>query len=107
MTTSEYIVAETIRVYGTVQGVGFRPTVWRLARVHKLTGSVWNDALGVGIRVWGGARQLEAFIGSLQRECPPLARIERIERSPMVIGRIPDAFEIYSSVTGETQTNVA
>lgn len=53
MTTSEYIVAETIRVYGTVQGVGFRPTVWRLARVHKLTGSVWNDALGVGIRVWG------------------------------------------------------
>jgi len=106
MTNPENMVAESIRVNGTVQGVGFRPTVWRLARAHKLTGLVWNDAQGVGIQVWGGAQQLEEFIRSLQRECPPLARIERIERSSMAIGRVPEAFEIVSSLAGETQTNV-
>jgi hydrogenase maturation protein HypF len=107
MTNSENIVAETIRVNGTVQGVGFRPTVWRLARAHNLTGSVWNDADGVGIQVWGDTRQLEGFISSLQRECPPLARIESIERSPMAAGQVPEMFRIVASLAGETQTNVA
>lgn len=100
------IVAETIRVKGTVQGVGFRPTVWRLARLHQLRGSVWNDAEGVGIQVWGGAQQLEDFIASLQLECPPLARIDSIERSPIAFGRMPDLFRIVASRAGETRTHV-
>lgn len=107
MKTPEELIAEHFRINGTVQGVGFRPTVWRLAREHEIRGSVWNDADGVGIDAWGSARLLEDFIDSLQRECPPLARIERIERSPMAVGRVPEGFEIRSSLTGETQTNVA
>ncbi|MEW8585005.1 MAG: acylphosphatase, partial [Candidatus Thiodiazotropha sp.] len=39
-------VAEQIRVQGLVQGVGFRPTVWRLARDNGLRGAVWNDSRG-------------------------------------------------------------
>ena len=41
-------------VHGQVQGVGFRPTVWRLAREMDLTGDVRNTARGVEIRLWGG-----------------------------------------------------
>lgn len=50
MASPDDIVAETIRIKGTVQGVGFRPTVWRLACEHQISGSVWNDADGVGIQ---------------------------------------------------------
>ena len=58
---------EAIRVTGTVQGVGFRPTVWRLARQHGLRGAVWNDAQGVLIHVWGKQESLECFVQSLSR----------------------------------------
>lgn len=107
MASPDDIVAETIRIKGTVQGVGFRPTVWRLACEHQISGSVWNDADGVGIQAWGSAAQLECFIASVQRESPPLARIESIHRTPLVsIGR-PESFRIVSSRAGETDTNVA
>ena len=72
--------AELIRVRGLVQGVGFRPTVWRLARRHGLRGWVANDAGGVSIRVSGSAQSVEAFVNALTDEAPPLARIEQIER---------------------------
>lgn len=65
------ILSETIRVSGTVQGVGFRPTVWRLAREHNLRGSVWNDGEGVLIRAWGSRRDLDGFQTALERQPPP------------------------------------
>ena len=46
---------KAIRVYGAVQGVGFRPFIWHLARQHELRGAVWNDAQGVMIHVWGSS----------------------------------------------------
>jgi len=106
VTSPEHIVAETIRIKGTVQGVGFRPTVWRLACEHQLTGSVWNDAEGVGIQAWGSATQLERFIAALQRESPPLARIESIDRIPLISASRPERFCILSSRAGATDTNV-
>jgi hydrogenase maturation protein HypF len=78
--------AESIRVRGLVQGVGFRPTVWRLARECGLFGDVRNDGEGVLIRVLqrspGDAAALSRFLERLRGECPPLARIDSIECTP-------------------------
>ncbi len=97
-----------IRVYGTVQGVGFRPTVWRLAREANLRGDVRNDALGVRIRVAGARSQIDRFVGRLKAEAPPLSRIDRIEVAP---GReraeLPEeGFRIVESAGGRTRTEV-
>ncbi|HXG44810.1 MAG TPA: carbamoyltransferase HypF [Gemmatimonadales bacterium] len=71
-----------LHVSGVVQGVGFRPFVHRLARRHGLAGWVRNEAGEVQIVVEGPPDELEAFVGALAREAPPLARLERIEREP-------------------------
>ncbi|WP_081857858.1 carbamoyltransferase HypF [Thiomonas sp. FB-Cd] len=76
---SSSVAAREIRVRGIVQGVGFRPTVWRLAHQHALAGTVRNDADGVLIRAWGDPRNLDAFIDALRAQAPPLARIDRID----------------------------
>lgn len=76
------IVAEEIRIGGTVQGVGFRPTVYRLAKALGLGGEVRNDGQGVLIRVAGTRPTLDLFLQQLRSECPPLANIETISRQP-------------------------
>ena len=50
-----------IRYQGRVQGVGFRPTVWHLARKLSLTGSVFNDRSGAVVEIWGNPDFLEQF----------------------------------------------
>ena len=72
--------AERIRVRGLVQGVGFRPTVWRLAQRHGLRGSVANDGDGVSIHVCGAGDAIDAFVRALSLEAPPLARVDRVAR---------------------------
>jgi len=61
-----------------VQGVGFRPFVYQLATKHKLTGWVLNTSSDVKIEVEGEREALEQFLAELEREVPPLARIEDI-----------------------------
>lgn len=68
-----------IRVTGLVQGVGFRPTVWRLAHEEGVTGFVLNDGQGVAIEATGTRTAIERFCRRLETDAPPLARIERIE----------------------------
>ncbi len=72
---------EHIRVRGLVQGVGFRPTVWRIAQELGLHGQVVNDGEGVLIDAWGEPARLDELCRQLQVQCPPLARIETIERA--------------------------
>ena len=62
-----------IRVRGTVQGVGFRPTVWRLARDAGLVGEVFNDGHGVLIRTTGNSGAISQFLTRLPTEAPPLS----------------------------------
>jgi hydrogenase maturation protein HypF len=69
-----------VRVRGTVQGVGFRPMVFRVAARAGLGGFVRNDSEGVFIEVEGDDRRaLERFVAELRAEAPPLSRIDAIE----------------------------
>jgi hydrogenase maturation protein HypF len=67
-----------IRVDGIVQGVGFRPFVYTLATGLGLTGHVGNDADGVFAEIEGPAAAVSKFLLALERDAPPLARIERV-----------------------------
>ena len=89
-----------IGVRGVVQGVGFRPFVYRLAHEHDLTGWVLNHSGGVEIEVEGLPSRLEAFVHDLTAQAPPLARIIAVEVSDAPpVGY--DRFEIRHSVAQE------
>lgn len=85
-----------LSIDGSVQGVGFRPYVYRLAHALDLNGFVRNDARGVVVEVEGMAGALERFIERLPEEVPPLAtcgEIVREEVAPVGSG----AFTIIES----------
>jgi len=71
-------VASRIRVTGIVQGVGFRPFVWRLARELDIAGWVRNDPDGVEISAEGEAARVGSLIERLRLEAPPLARVDAV-----------------------------
>ena len=68
-----------IEVRGTVQGVGMRPWIFRVATDHGITGRVWNEGNGVTINAFGDPGALDAFLLTLSTTCPPAARIETLE----------------------------
>lgn len=67
-----------VRVEGIVQGVGFRPFVFQVARRWGLNGWVRNDATGVEIELEGDAEAVDGFLETLEREAPPLSSIRSI-----------------------------
>jgi hydrogenase maturation protein HypF len=71
------------RVEGTVQGVGFRPFVYRIATELGLGGWVLNDSRGVLLEVEGAPGEVEEFLARLEAEAPPLAAIERVSPEPL------------------------
>jgi hydrogenase maturation protein HypF len=88
-----------VRVTGSVQGVGFRPYVYRLAGELSLGGFVLNDAHGVLIEIEGDATAVDRFVARLPCEAPPLAVVEQVlaeERVPCGEG----SFAIRESVAG-------
>ena len=94
-----------IRVRGTVQGVGFRPTVWRLACDEGLVGEVFNDGFGVLIRTTGNSGAISQFLTRLHSEAPPLSQIEQVETQALNLLDFED-FRIAESVGGENCTRV-
>lgn len=96
-----------IRVRGIVQGVGFRPTIWRLAGQHRLTGEVWNDGLGVMIHAFGSDENLEAFIRQIPLQLPPLARLDGLEAQALDEPPQSDEFRIVSSRHNGVETPIA
>ena len=77
----------SIRVRGVVQGVGFRPYVYRLARANTLAGWVLNGEEGVEIYLEGAEPGLQAFVQDLRTQPPPAASIAEIEiRSAFPVG---------------------
>jgi hydrogenase maturation protein HypF len=82
------VFRRAIAVEGVVQGVGFRPFVYRLALRLGLTGSVQNRPDGVRIEAQGSAQALESFVQALRGEAPAQAVVERVaaEDRPVVPG---------------------
>jgi len=84
------INSKHIRVYGIVQGVGFRPFIYRLAKKYNLKGWVLNTSSSVEIEVEGEEDSIKAFINDIQTKKPPLARIERIETEDIHFNNFED-----------------
>ena len=94
-----------ILVRGTVQGVGFRPFVFKLASRYSITGSVTNTSEGVVIRAAGP--QVFSFIDALSAEAPPLARITELSHCPMDMPIQEESFTIIASqATASSQANI-
>ncbi|WP_347989172.1 acylphosphatase [Methylomonas sp. AM2-LC] len=64
---------KAIWIRGVVQGVGFRPAIWHLAKQYSVTGEVWNDGFGMMIHAFGTETDLDAFIRQIPLQLPPLA----------------------------------
>lgn len=97
-------IGQRIRVRGQVQGVGFRPFVWQLAKRFDLRGEVLNDPEGVLIRVFG--KSLPDFVKALETEAPPLARVDAVEVSEFEFDALPEGFEIAQSTGAGAETRV-
>jgi hydrogenase maturation protein HypF len=74
-----------ISVRGIVQGVGFRPFIYSLARRHGLAGLVRNDAEGVHIEAEGAPEELDRFLLGITQEAPSLAVVEAIAWRPLAV----------------------
>lgn len=96
---------EEIIVRGIVQGVGFRPFVWRLAQRFMLQGEVSNRGDAVIVIASGRQVALDAFTTALTTEAPPLARVDGVERRT---GRpfAGDSFTIAASAPGTVSVGV-
>ncbi|MDZ7373748.1 MAG: carbamoyltransferase HypF [candidate division KSB1 bacterium] len=95
--------AVEITISGIVQGVGFRPFVYRLAREHGVRGRVRNTTLGVEIYAEAGDGTLETFVAELRRRHPPLAFVLDFRVRPAEVRGYAD-FQIEKSGPEETRT---
>ncbi len=91
-----------LRCRGTVQGVGFRPAIHRIATARGLAGWVINDPQGATLEIEGPAEVVEGFVDDLPTELPPLARLDEVEREDRdVEGEI--GFEVRTSTLGRRE----
>ena len=94
------IVRFRVKVSGIVQGVGFRPFVYSLAKKYSLKGFILNNTLGVKIEVEGERKKIKSFLSEIKTSAPPLAVIQRInyeELAPLGYA----TFEIKKSRKGK------
>ena len=96
-----------IRIRGIVQGVGFRPFVYRLATGLGLKGEVSNDEKGVVVRLRAKGSTIETFSRLLASRCPPLARIDSVEIRPATLENFRDFRIVKSSKGGKVATEIS
>ncbi|MGD0555757.1 MAG: carbamoyltransferase HypF [Streptosporangiaceae bacterium] len=101
------MIRTAVRVEGIVQGVGFRPFVYSLATGLGLKGFVGNDSDGVFAEVEGEPQAVGEFLKRLERDAPPLARIERITSTPMTPDGAATFTIVASDPNGPTRTLVS
>ena len=95
-----------VRVRGVVQGVGFRPFIYRLALEHSLAGFIGNDTNGVTIEVEGFEEQVEAFVGRIGSDAPPMARIDSIAIEELAAMGETGFRIVMSQVLGNVSTGI-
>jgi hydrogenase maturation protein HypF len=95
-----------IRVRGTVQGVGFRPWIYRLAREEGLSGHVRNDARGVTIEAFGRPEALVAFSRRLGAEAPPAARVREVQEERIPVETVPGFAILPSDDEGARRVSI-
>jgi len=90
---------KTYRIFvtGTVQGVGFRPHVWRLAHQLNLHGEVFNNSNGVIIILQGLPDNIESFLEQLPTSAPPASRLETIQVTEITSAEPYEDFVISTS----------
>ena len=91
------------RVDGTVQGVGYRPFVYRLAAELGVAGWVLNDERGVLVEAEGPAGAVDAFVARLRSDAPPLADVRGVECQHVAVVGEP-GFQIVASERGGAAT---
>ncbi|MDR3723089.1 MAG: carbamoyltransferase HypF [Terracidiphilus sp.] len=95
-----------VLVQGVVQGVGFRPFVYRLATEEALGGAIGNDTDGVTIEIEGERERLDAFLLRLRAETPPLARIDAVAVRELEIKGESHFRIVSSAVHGRVATGI-
>jgi hydrogenase maturation protein HypF len=96
MKTTTVRLGQRIELRGTVQGVGLRPWIYRVAHRHGVTGRVWNQTSGVTIDAFGSPETLDAFVRALASDRPPAAVIAQVATSP-IAPEDADGFAIVAS----------
>lgn len=94
-----------ISIQGRVQGVGFRPYVYRIAKLLQLTGWIKNNAAGVLLEVQGILAY--QFVTYLKANLPPLAKINHVQLKTVSIKTKEDTFNIIESEKGESNTIIS
>ena len=97
---------EQYEVRGVVQGVGFRPFVYRLALEENLAGFIGNDTGGVTIEIEGPAERVEAFRRRLEAEAPPLARIDSVAVCELLATGETEFRIVASDAGGQVSTGI-
>lgn len=95
-----------IKVKGIVQGVGFRPFVYKLALKYKLKGYVNNDASGVNIELSALEEDLNSFLKDLKEDTPILANITSLEVQELKTIVTFESFEIIKSVLSNNKNTM-
>ena len=102
---TEAHTAKRLEINGIVQGVGFRPFIYQLARHHGLTGEVANTVTGVSLLLEGPESDIRQFIDELPTKKPPLAHIVEVSSTPEAV-RGFSAFSIVKSRAHATRATL-
>ncbi|MBT3478318.1 MAG: carbamoyltransferase HypF [Candidatus Marinimicrobia bacterium] len=100
---SDVFSPKALKIYisGMVQGVGFRPFIYKLARANSLTGHVKNTTEGVSILAQGNDESIQTFLSNLRSEAPPLARIFEIKTHKANPNGLSQFKIVHSQKSGE------
>jgi hydrogenase maturation protein HypF len=94
-----------IEIRGIVQGVGFRPAVYRIAKRYNLKGTVFNDSKGVTLDVEGCPLDINSFLEELKKNPPPLSDIGEIQTEELPVKEFNE-FKIIESEESEGESTL-